>query len=97
VHATIIAPMPDGEVTIRLTPRARDNEIAGERDGIVLARVTAPAQENRANDALRRLVAARARVGVSRVQIVRGARAREKTVRVQGVDSATLRAALLRP
>jgi uncharacterized protein len=93
----MIALMADGEITVRLTPRARRDEIVGERDDVVLARVTAPAHEGRANDALRRLVAARARVGVSRVEIVRGARSRTKTVRVQGIGDAALRAALLGP
>ena len=90
----MIAPMADGEITVRLTPRARRDEIAGERDGAVLARVTAPAHEERANEALRRLIAGLARVGVSRVQIVRGAHARTKTVRVQGLNREALRAAL---
>jgi uncharacterized protein len=90
----MIALMPDGEIKVRLTPRARSDEIDGERDGAVLARVTAPAHEDRANDALRRLIARRARVGVSRVQIVRGAHARVKTVRVRGLSAASLRAAL---
>ena len=86
--------MADGEITVRLTPRARRDEIAGERDGAVQARVRAPAHEDRANEALRRLIAGRLRVGVSRVQIVRGARARTKTIRVQGRSSASLRSAL---
>jgi uncharacterized protein YggU (UPF0235/DUF167 family) len=41
-----------------------------------------------------RLIAARARVGVRRVSVVRGARSRSKTVRVQGMSEAELRAAL---
>jgi uncharacterized protein YggU (UPF0235/DUF167 family) len=91
----MIARMADGEITVRLTPRARADAIVGQReDGTVLARVTAPAHEDRANEALRRMVARMARVGVSRVEIVRGARAREKTLRVQGLTAAELRAAL---
>jgi uncharacterized protein YggU (UPF0235/DUF167 family) len=43
---------------------------------------------------LRRLIAGRARVGVSRVEIVRGERARNKTVRVRGLSTRALRAAL---
>jgi uncharacterized protein YggU (UPF0235/DUF167 family) len=90
----MIARMADGEIRVRLTARAHSDEIAGERDGVLLARVTAPPHEGRANDALRRLIAARARIGVSRVEIVRGARAREKTVRVQGLSAGELRAVL---
>jgi uncharacterized protein YggU (UPF0235/DUF167 family) len=57
-------------------------------------RVTAPALEGRANEALCRLIAKRARIGVRRVSIARGARAREKLVRVEGVSVVELRSAL---
>lgn len=87
----------DAELAVRLQPRARANEIVGERDGKLLARVTAPALQGRANDALRRLIARRARVGIERVQIVRGASSRDKLVRVRGVSATELRRALLPP
>jgi uncharacterized protein YggU (UPF0235/DUF167 family) len=57
-------------------------------------RVAAPALEGRANEALCRLIAKRARIGVRRVTIARGARAREKLVRVEGVSVDELRSAL---
>jgi uncharacterized protein YggU (UPF0235/DUF167 family) len=82
---------------VRLQPRARADEIVGERDGKLLARVTAPALQGRANHALRRLIARRARVGIERVQIVRGASSRDKLVRVRGVSATELRHALLPP
>jgi uncharacterized protein len=58
-------------------------------------RVTAPPVDGRANDALRRLIARRAGVAPSRVTLVRGEKSREKTLRVEGVDAATLRERLL--
>jgi uncharacterized protein len=82
------------EIAVRLQPRARANEIVGERDGMLVVRVTAPPVDGRANDALCRLIAKRARVGVRRVSIVRGAGAREKVVRVEGIGAEDLRAAL---
>jgi uncharacterized protein len=82
------------EIVVRLTPRARANEIAGERAGVVLARVTAPPVDGRANEALCRLIAKRAGVGVRSVSIVRGHGSREKLVRVEGVGSRELRRAL---
>jgi len=82
------------EIVVRLQPRARTNEIVGERGGVVLVRVSAPPVDGRANEALRRLIAKRARVGMRRVSIVRGASAREKVVRVEGLDGSRLRAAL---
>jgi uncharacterized protein (TIGR00251 family) len=82
------------EIAVRLQPRARANEIVGERDGLLLVRVTAPAVEGRANEALCRLIAKRAGVGVRSVTLVRGAGRREKVLRIEGRDLPSLRAAL---
>ncbi len=82
------------ELTVRLQPRARANEIVGERAGAVLVRVTAPPLEGRANEALCALLAKRAGVAKGSVSIVRGASSRDKVVRVEGVDAAALRRSL---
>jgi uncharacterized protein len=66
----------------------------GERDDVVVIRVTAPPVDGKANEALCRLVAKKAGVAPSRVTIARGHTAREKTLEVEGVEAATLRAAL---
>lgn len=79
---------------MRLQPRASRTEVAGEREGTVLIRVTAPPVDGRANDALCRLVAKLAGVGRTRVEILRGASSRDKVLRVDGVSDARLRAAL---
>jgi uncharacterized protein (TIGR00251 family) len=79
---------------VRLQPRARRTEVAGERGGAVLVRVTAPPVDGRANAALCALLAERLGVAPSRVSVVRGATARDKVVRVEGLEPATLRAAL---
>ena len=88
--------MSDGgaEIAVRLQPRARANEIVGERDGVIVVRVTAPPVEGRANEALCRLIARRAGIGVRRVSILRGAGAREKLVGVEGMGVEELRTAL---
>ena len=79
---------------MRLQPRAHADEIVGERAGVLIVRVTAPPVDGRANEALCRLLAKRARVGVRSVTIVRGAGSREKLVRVEGITGAELRVAL---
>ena len=79
---------------MRLSPRASADEIVGERSGVLLVRVTAPPVDSRANEALCRLIAKRARVGVRSVSVVRGAKGRDKLLRVDGLDEAGLRAAL---
>jgi hypothetical protein len=83
-------------VRVLVRPRAGRNETAGEHDGAIVIRVTAPPADGRANDAVRKLIAKRVGVAPSRVAIVRGEGAREKLIRVAGVDERTLRAALLR-
>lgn len=82
------------DLEVRLIPRADREEIAGERAGRIVVRVTAPPVEGRANAALCRLLARRARVGVRFVSIVRGQSSRDKTVRVEGIDEAALRSRL---
>lgn len=81
-------------VSVRLQPRASRNMIVGERAGRLAIRVAAPAQEGRANAALCKLLAKAAGVPRSRVEIVQGASAREKLVRVGGAVAADLAARL---
>ena len=75
-------------VRVRLQPRARGDEIVGERAGSLLVRVTAPPLEGRANDALCRLLAKAVGVAPGRASVVRGASARDKLVCLEGVDAA---------
>jgi uncharacterized protein (TIGR00251 family) len=82
------------DLAVRLQPRARRDEVVGVRDGRVVIRVTAPPVDGKANEALCRLIAKAAGVAPSRVTIVRGHTAREKVVRVEGIDERALRAAL---
>jgi uncharacterized protein len=60
----------------------------------VVARVTAPPVDGRANAALVALVAKRAGVPKRNVTIARGQRSRDKLVRVRGVAEAELRRSL---
>lgn len=91
----MMAGMHSGEVPVKLIPRARANEISGERNGVLLVRVTAPPVDGRANEALCRLIAKRAGVGVRSVSVVRGMTSREKVVRVEGVSSEELKSVLM--
>jgi uncharacterized protein (TIGR00251 family) len=80
----------DGSVVfaVRVTPRASRNAIEGEYQGALKVRLTAPPVEERANDALRRFLAARLNVPVSAVRIVGGEKSRNKRVAVAGVTRA---------
>ncbi len=76
----------DGDllVRVRVQPRARREAIEGVRAGRLLVRVTAPPVGGRANEAVARLLARACGVAPSRVELVRGAGGREKTLRVRG-------------
>ena len=73
-------------IPVRVQTRARKNELAAVRDGVLVVRLTAPPLDGRANEALRQLLAGRLGVRASSVTIVRGLRSRDKLVRVDGVD-----------
>jgi uncharacterized protein YggU (UPF0235/DUF167 family) len=79
---------------VRLTPRAGRDELDGIRDGVVLARVAAAPHDGEANRALCRLIARRAGVAPSQVELVRGARGRDKLVAVSGIGQDELLRAL---
>lgn len=83
------------DVSIRLQPRARRDEVVGERAGAIVIRVTAPPVDGKANAALCAFVARAAGVPPSRVSVVRGQTSRDKVVRVDGVDGKLLKKALL--
>ncbi len=87
-------PSDEAALLVRVQPRASRNELAGERDGRLVVRVTAPPADGRANVAMRRLIAKRAGVPQSRVEIIRGRASRDKLVRIGGLDTRTLRSRL---
>lgn len=90
----MLAVRRDGErlvFTIRVTPRASANAVAGERDGLLLVRVTAPPVEGKANDAVVALLAKALGTPRGAVQVVRGASARTKRISVPRDAEAALR------
>jgi uncharacterized protein YggU (UPF0235/DUF167 family) len=76
----------DVRFAVRLTPRAALDRIDGVSDGVLRARVGAPAVEGAANNALVRLIAEELGVAKSAVRIVAGASSRQKLVVVDGVE-----------
>jgi uncharacterized protein len=77
----------DGTVSfaVRVQPRASRDEIVGEYlDGLKI-RLTAPPIDDRANEALCKLLATRLKVPSAAVRIASGERSRTKRVEVLGV------------
>jgi uncharacterized protein len=89
--------MTGARITVRLQARAHRDELIGLRDGVLLARVSAPPVDGRANRALCRLIARHAGVAPSRVTVIRGERSREKLIQVHGLDQSALSDALKPP
>ena len=76
----------DVRFAVRLTPRAAADRVDGVIDGVLRAKVQAPAVEGGANNALIRLIADELGVARRDVRIVAGAASRQKLVVVDGAD-----------
>jgi hypothetical protein len=70
---------------VRVQPRARKDEIAGEIAGAVKIRLQAPALEGRANDALIEFLAQLLKTPKGAVRILTGERSRVKRLEIRGV------------
>jgi uncharacterized protein len=73
---------------VRVAPRSSRNAIEGEYQGALKVRLTAPPVEDRANDALVRLLAERLNVPRSAVRIIAGGKSRTKRVEIAGISRA---------
>jgi uncharacterized protein (TIGR00251 family) len=80
----------DGELAfaVRVAPRGSRDAIEGEHAGALRVRVTAPPLEDRANQAVRKLLADCLNVSISAVRIVAGEKSRNKRVAIAGVSRA---------
>lgn len=86
----------DGAVTlrIRVQPRARRTEIAGEHAGALKLRIAAPPVDGKANEECRRFLARLLAVNARSIEIVTGESSREKIVRIHRIDSRRVAEAL---
>jgi uncharacterized protein (TIGR00251 family) len=83
----------EGAITfeVRVAPRASRNRVLGVQEGALKVALTAAPVDGAANEALRKLLAKSLGVSKSDVEIVRGARARNKVLRVHGVSACDVR------
>lgn len=77
---------------VRVQPGARHSEITGEWEGVLRIRLSEPAREGRANEALRRLLVGRLKVPLGAVKITRGEHGRTKRIEIFGVTAVQVRA-----
>ena len=73
-------------IRVRLTPRAGREAIDGWRGKALRVRVSAPPVDGRANEALERLIASALGLPPSAVRVTAGARGRDKTVAIDGIE-----------
>ncbi len=87
----------NGAVTfmVRVQPRASHDAITGVMDGALKVRLTAPAVENRANEALCEFLADLLKRPKSAVRILSGDRSRTKRVAIDGVTRQQVEALIL--
>lgn len=79
---------PSTRLRLRVSPGARRSELVGRHGDGWKVRVTAPPEDGRANDAVLALLASRLALPRRSVSIVSGHAAREKVVRLEGIDRA---------
>ena len=77
-------------LAVRVIPRAGRSAIAGVRRGALLVRVAAAPADGAANAALAAVLARALGVPPRAIQLMSGARARDKQVRVEGLSAAAV-------
>jgi uncharacterized protein len=80
---------------VRVQPRASRDGLAGLREGALVVKLTAPPVDGEANAALLAFLAKRLGVPRAAVTLRHGARGRDKTLHIAGLDVATTRDRLL--
>ena len=71
-------------VKVRVIPNAPENEVVSRIGSVLRVKVSAPAVDEKANNALTRYLAEFFEVSNRTVNILRGAKGREKTVEIIG-------------
>jgi uncharacterized protein (TIGR00251 family) len=77
---------PSTRLRLRVSPGARKTELVGRHGDAWKVRVSAPAENGRANAAVLKLLAERVGLPRRAVSLVSGHAAREKVVQVDGLD-----------
>lgn len=83
-------------VKVRVQPRAAKSNLAGEMEGALKVRLTAPPVDGAANEACCKFFAEIFGIAKSNVEIISGHTGRNKLVRIRGVSEAKARALLSR-
>lgn len=74
--------LPGAEIAVRVTPKASRNAVVAGEDGVIRIYVTAVPEGGKANAAVVKLLAGALGVPKSRLDLIRGAAARDKVFRI---------------
>lgn len=75
------------KLMIKVTPRAKKQRLALDNEGLLHIYVTAPADENRANEAVIEVLAKALRVPKRAILILQGATSRKKVIEIDGFQT----------
>lgn len=81
-------------IKVRVQPRASKNSLAGEMEGAVKVRLTAPPVDGAANEACCKFFAETFGIAKSKVEILSGHTGRNKLIRIEGITEAQARSTL---
>lgn len=70
------------QIAVRVTPKARRNDVVVAEDGTIRIYVTAAPEDGKANAAVTQMLAKSLGVAKSRLTLIRGATARDKVFRL---------------
>ena len=71
-------------IKIRVVPRSSKNEVLGEMaDGTLKVKLTAPPVDNKANEALIKLLSEHLRIKKNKIKIARGMTGRNKMIEIR--------------
>ena len=73
-------------IKLKVFPCAKKNKIIVSPENIIKVRITAPAEDGKANKALIRLLSEKLNISKSNIDIIRGQTYREKLVCVSGLS-----------
>jgi len=82
------------EFAVRVTTRSNRNQLTMDSSGAIKVYVSAAPADNAANEAVVATVAGALDLAKSRVEIIRGHKNRNKTLRVTGLSNSELKAKL---
>lgn len=76
---------------IKVTPKARSNQIVGWKDNVLVVRIAAVPEKGAANEELERFLSSQLGIGRSHVRVIHGHGGRHKRICVTGINSEMLK------